>query len=409
MSCPAGSRIHLPLLLILAALAFVGLGLSDGLLGVAWPSVRATFGLSHDALGPLLVVFTAGGLLSGAGGGPLVARLGAGRLISLGALALAAGLLGAAVAPLWPFMVGSSFLAGLGAGAIDAGVNTYAADRHGPRALNWLHAAWGIGVSAGPILMISLIAAGASWRGGYALVGAALTVLGFAILFTKGRWRTLGGDRPAPSDIEPGAHAAPRASARQTLRLPRAWLGIAFFFVYTGLEAAAGQWAFSLFTEARGVSAPTAGLWVSLYWASLTAGRLLFGAIAGLAPLRLLLRGCLIAAVLGTALLALGGLPPPGGAPVLSFLGLALAGLALAPLYPSLVAGTPARMSHAHAANAVGFQVASAALGAAVLPGAIGLLASASSLEVVGPALLGGAVLLLALYEALTFSAPPAG
>jgi hypothetical protein len=37
----------------------VSLGLPDGLLGVAWPSIRARFGLELDALGPLLVAITA--------------------------------------------------------------------------------------------------------------------------------------------------------------------------------------------------------------------------------------------------------------------------------------------------------------------------------------------------------------
>jgi len=42
----------------LAYLAFVSLGLPDGLIGVAWPSIRAHFNLPVDALGWLLVMFT---------------------------------------------------------------------------------------------------------------------------------------------------------------------------------------------------------------------------------------------------------------------------------------------------------------------------------------------------------------
>ena len=44
----------------LASLGFVSLGLPEGLLGVAWPSIRATFGLPIDALG-LLLATSAGG------------------------------------------------------------------------------------------------------------------------------------------------------------------------------------------------------------------------------------------------------------------------------------------------------------------------------------------------------------
>jgi hypothetical protein len=51
---------HSLALLALNVLAFVSLGLPDGLLGVAWPSMRATFGLPLEALGPLLAAFTTG-------------------------------------------------------------------------------------------------------------------------------------------------------------------------------------------------------------------------------------------------------------------------------------------------------------------------------------------------------------
>src|SRR5262245_5001321 len=96
------------------------------------------------------------------------------------------------------------------------------------------------------------------------------------------------------------------------------------FFVYTGLEAAAGTWAYSLFTEARALSAMTAGMWVGLYWGALTVGRLLAGLAVSVVPVRLLLRLCIISLGLGAALI---WLTPTS---LLSFLGLALMGLASA-------------------------------------------------------------------------------
>ena len=179
-----------------------------------------------------------------------------------------------------------------------------------------------------------------------------------------------------------------------------AWVGIALFFLYTGIEVAAGQWAFSLFTEARGLPAVTAGLWVGVYWGSLTVGRLVFGTVVGMASVDVLLRACLVAIVVGAALIWL------NVAALLSFLGLALVGLALAPIFPSLIATTPARLGAAHTANAVGFQVAAAVLGGALVPTAIGVLAGMVGLEVVGPSLLSAACLLLILYEVLVARSP---
>ena len=44
----------------LALVAFVSLGLPDGVLGVAWPSVRRTFGLPVSQLGSILFAVMAG-------------------------------------------------------------------------------------------------------------------------------------------------------------------------------------------------------------------------------------------------------------------------------------------------------------------------------------------------------------
>jgi MFS family permease len=74
-------------LIPLAFLGFVSLGLPDGVLGVAWPSLRRSFERPVDHLGLILLATMAGYLVSSFAGGALVARLGVGRLLaSSGAL-----------------------------------------------------------------------------------------------------------------------------------------------------------------------------------------------------------------------------------------------------------------------------------------------------------------------------------
>jgi fucose permease len=167
------------------------------------------------------------------------------------------------------------------------------------------------------------------------------------------------------------------------------------FFIYTGLEAAVGTWVYSLLTEARAVTSSTAGMWVSVYWGSLTIGRLVSGVVVGFVPVVLLLRLCIITVALGAVLIwsALTAL--------CSLLGLALIGVSLAPIFPSLIATTPERLGEAHTANGVGLQIAAAVLGQSLIPAFVGILARYLSLEIVGPALCTTAVLLLALYESL--------
>jgi fucose permease len=251
--------------------------------------------------------------------------------------------------------------------------------------------------------MASVLMMGLAWQRGYAAVAAGQLALSACFLATLRLWpRPPGSRRSEPAAPPEAAADAPRpASQASTLRLPAAWLGIAAFFVYTGLEASAGAWAYSLLTEARGVGAMTAGSWLGLYWAGLGAGRVVFGFLVGSAPLHALLRASLAGILLGAGLVSLdlGALP--------TLLGLALLGLACGPIFPSLIATTPERLGGAHTANAVGFQVAAAALGQALLPSLVGVLAGRLGLEVLGPTLLAAAVALFALHEAIVRPVAP--
>jgi fucose permease len=379
------------LLVGLSYLSFVSLGLPDGLNGVAWPSIRTYFDLPLDALGALLVMFTLGYLVSSMRSGWMLARMSVGALLALSCLATAIGLIGYTLVPAWWMMVALGAIAGLGAGAIDAGLNTFAATEFSARMVNWLHACYGIGAATGPVIMTSVLAAGHPWQRGYQIVGLWQLLLAICFVLTRKWWPNQNATEQSSPSAKPQA-----ASSLSTLRLPVVWLSVAVFFVYTGIEAAAGTWAYTLFTESRAVSMTTAGMWVSIYWGSLTVGRLLSGIIVAFVPVRLLLRYSIIAIAIGAAFLWL------NITSLLSFLGLSLMGLALAPVFPSLIAATPMRIGETHTGNAIGFQISAAVLGQSLLPGLVGVLANRVGLEIVGPVLLLASLLLLALYEAMT-------
>jgi fucose permease len=349
--------------------------------------MRTGFALRVDALGPLLFAATSGYVLSSFGSGAVLARMGLGSLLALSCLATAASLAGYALAPGWAVVVACGAVAGLGAGAIDAGINTYAAERHGVRTLNLLHACYGVGASAGPTIMTAVLAAGAPWQRGYAIVAALQLALAAAFCATRARW-----EAPRVTDAAPPVAPAPLAD---TLRRPAAWLGVAAFLLYTGLEASFGVWSYSVFTEGRAMAATTAGLWVSVFWGGLAAGRLLFGLAGARAAVERLLFACTLAVALGAGLIWL----RLGSAPSLA--GVALAGIACGPIFPSLVATTRARLGAPHAANAIGFQVAGAAIGQSLLPAALGALVRSRGIEIVPLALFAAALGLVGIYAVL--------
>jgi fucose permease len=388
-----GRRLGTLLLLGLSCLGFVSLGLPDGLLGVAWPSIRRYFALPLDALGALLVTTTAGYVLSSFASGRILARMSVGTLLALSCLATAASMLGYAAAPSWVTIVVLGSIAGLGAGAIDAGINTYVAANHSPRALSLLHAFYGLGTTTGPLIMTSVLMASLPWQRGYAIVGMAQLALAFFFGLTRAYWPRSGPSGPAHGAADPH-------SPRSTLRLPAAQLGIVAFLLYVGIEASAGAWVYTLFSEGRSMSMRTAGTSVSVFWAGLMLGRILFGLFPGPVRLPVVLRLCTAAMVIASSLIAL----DLGEAT--SLLGVAMLGCSGGPVFPALIAATPRRLGEGHAANAIGFQVAAAALGQSLLPAGVGVLAHDLGLEALPLALLGAAVMLVAACELLARLAP---
>ena len=371
-------------LLALAYLAFIGLGLPDPLPGALWPQVGPAYGMPNAALGLVLASLSCGYILAGLTAARLIAAFGIGGVVagSIAATALTAA--GQALAPPWPVFVGLAVLAGMGGGAVDAALNVYAAQRLAPRHLNWLHACWGIGATLGPAAAAAILATGAGWQAAYAAVAAALAALGAAFLVTRRRW-----DGTAPP-------AGGRIGMIPALRHPVVRLQMAVFFIYTGLEAGGGQWAATILA-ARGATPAEAALAATLFWAGLAGGRIGLGFVVDrIGADRLLRLGMPVAAVAALGF-ALG---------LLDAAFLVLFAVALAPVYPTVMARTPARLGPL-AVQAIGLQVAAAMAGVAVLPGLMGLAADWAGAQAVPWMLLLLAGLLWLLIWRLPAGMPP--
>lgn len=380
-------------LLPIAFVAFIGLGLPDGLTGVAWPSIRDSFGLDQSGLGLLLLASAAGYLTSSALAGTLLRRVGVGRLLTLSKAAVVLALCGWVVAPSWAVVLICAPVLGAGGGAIDAALNFFVATRFGPRQLNWLHACYGLGAMLGPLIVTTaLTVAGASWRTGIAAVALCLVPLVLLYAATRRIWDTAPPE--AAPQRSPGADTASRTMA-EAVRHGGVWLQVAAFFVLTGIETTAGQWSFSVMTEQRGIGTAAAGIWVGAFWGAFTAGRVVSGIVVTRIGSVRLTRLAAIVAGCGALLFA----ADPG--PWIAGAGLVLIGVGIAPLFPGLMAETPRRLGLETARHAIGFQVSGAVLGGATVPALAGLLADRFGLAMVPLVLVTVAGLFLCANEIL--------
>lgn len=363
--------------LLVAFAAFVMLGLADGSLGVAWPSMRSTFGRGVSELGALLAIASVGYLTASTAYGRIHARLGTGAALGTGCTLMAAGMLGIAGAPVWSVIALSAVLLGIGGGLVDSGMNAHAALEFDLRSINLLHASFGVGATLGPVLITISLTAGTTWRGGYAAMALAQAAMALAIWRSRSRWTS----RPPQADDD----------RKVTVRRARVVLLLALFFVYTGAEVGVGQWAYTLLNEGRGMSTAVAGGWVAGYWAGLTVGRFLVSAVGNRVSPSHTLNASVVTALIGVGLLWW----DPAGA---GFVGLPVAGIGFAAIFPTLVSLTPPRIGRDRSTRMVGYQLAAANLGVASIPWALGLLAEAQGLNVLGPGLVGVTALFTVLH-----------
>lgn len=374
------------LLLLLAFIAFVSLGLPDGLLGVAWPSMRATFGLPLDALGSLFVSTTLGYMSASFASGAILRRMRLGTLLAASCATTACALIAYSLAPHWGIVVAFGVLTGLGAGAIDSALNTFAAHSYSPRTVNMLHAFYGLGTTIGPALMTSMLLSGLGWERGYFIVGIAQLMLAAGFVATGRLW---------PAEDGGTNEESQRASFAATLKLPAMLLSAIVFVLYCGLEASTGAWLYTLLHEGRGVDTATAGTAVSVFWGSLMAARIVFGLVNVRGPLSRWLFGMMFAIVIATLTLQASneaGIAIAAGA---------LIGFACGPIFPWLISATPQRLGPGHGANAIGVQIASAAIGLTLAPTLIGILGDNAGVNTIPLGLIALAVLLLGAFTLL--------
>ncbi|MBC8569448.1 MFS transporter [Zongyangia hominis] len=363
-----------PLFLItIIYLSFISLGLPDGLLGVAWPSIRGDMGLPLESVGVLTTLLLCMSALSSILSGWVLRRLGTGTVTFLSCLMTGLGLLGYSLSPGFGWLILCTVPLGFGQGAVDSGLNRYVADHYSSRHMNWLHCFWGMGASIGPVIMSQAVTSGRTWRGGYRTVSAMQLTLAAILLVSVliKLWQ----DRPVKAE---GESNEARPKARVFGKFAPS-LAVFLFFIYAGMEFTIGVWLNSVLVESRALPVAIAGLCVTLYYGAIMVGRFLCGIVVNRMGNMRMIRLGLVLAVAGG--LVLWFVPASWGAMV----GISMIGVGIGPVYPCLMHETPARFDKATSDKLIGYQVGAACLGGSLLASGLGVFLSHITLELFFP------------------------
>ena len=371
------------LLLGIIYVSFISLGLPDGVMGAAWPAVRADFGQPLAAVG----VFTLTGTLCAAAAsyfaGAIVKRIGTGVVVAASCLMTGLALVGYSIVPSFAWLVVLAVPMGIGAGTVDASLNHFVAAHYSSRHMNWLHGFWGIGATAGPLIMGWAVASAAGWTLGARTIGLLQLGLAVVLFLTLRLWSR---EHAKPPVDENKRSASSLFKPVQTLAT---WLAPITFLLYVAAEMGTGLWAASILVTGRGMPLAQAVVWVSVYFGAITIGRFGVGLVANRLGNRKLVQIGICVAALGAVLFAAHGWV--GDA---SLAGLVLMGLGCAPVFPSLMHETARRFPDDVASRVIGRQMMFSYAGGSVIPAVFGLIAAWAGLGAVMPVV---AALLVAL------------
>jgi fucose permease len=368
-------------------LSFLGLGVTMTLLGPLLPAIRAEIAMSWLEAGLVLSGQFLGMLVSVPPGGHLADRIGRKPFLLASAVLTVAGLVATALAPGFGALLAAAVVTGVGSGGFEVGVNAVEVDHAGEdagRAMNLLHFFFGVGAVAGPALAAATLGAGLDWRLACLVAAAPPAACGLALL---------------PQHLRPGGKVAVHDEAA-IYRSPALWRYALVIALYVALETSAYGWAAS-YWERRGASFLPSALLASLFWTTLTAGRLLGGAVAdrmGLA--RFVRRSTAVALAVCAAWAAW---PAPG----VTLACLLLLGLALSGIFPTTMALVTEAFP-GHAGKVVAFLAVFASLGGFAGPTAAGRLADAVGIESLPPFAAGLALAMLVCVRWARRGAMPA-
>lgn len=350
------------ILLIIIYIAFIALGLPDSLFGTAWPAIYAEFDLPFSFGSLMTVIMTCGTIASSILSTRLIAKYGTGKITAISTALTVVGLLGNSLAGNFVTMCLMAIPLGLGAGAVDTGLNNYVALHYSSSQMSLLHCFFGVGISISPYLMSQFISSDAGWRGGYRFAFFIQLSIALLLFLTLPLWKKVA-QKEEREEVEMKA-----LTIRELAKIPGVKTMWLLFIVSCAIEYTAGSWGSTYLVEHKGVAADKAAEVVLFYFIGMTVGRLLSGIIATKCSCWQIIRMGL--AALGVAVILL-LLPLPT---VMVTIGMFLIGLGNGPMFPNFTYLAPLNFGEEISQSVIGTQMAASSLGIMVVPAFCGIL-----------------------------------
>ena len=369
------------LLLLIIYIAFIGLGIPDSLIGSAWPAIYPELDIPVGAISGITLLISGCTVLSSMFSSTLLNRFGTAKITLFSTAMTAAALLGFSFTSHYIWMLPIAVTLGLGAGAIDAGLNNYIALHYSVGQMNLLHCFYGIGVSLSPYLM-SVALHETGWRSGYRyafLIQMAITIV---LLFSMRLWKT------GTTVHEKKQRSLSLSELFRLGTVRAAWI---LMLTTNAIEYVCGTWGSTYLVRIHNFTAEKGAQSLTLYYAGLTLGRFLSGLLSG--KIRTWKRigiGCTIVCVAIVLLLT----PSDGTASVIA---LCLIGLGNGSVYPNLIHLTPYNFGRDVSQSVMGSQIAFAYIGVMLAPPLTGVVTSVFGFEAYP-------LLLVALYVIMLLS-----
>lgn len=348
-------------------LGFALTGAGTVLLGSILPRLSAPWHLRDRDAGLLLLV-----QFATSASGALLVRRNLWKALSLGYGLIAAGAIG--IFLLQQNSLPAFAVYGLGLGLAMTSTNMITGRRYPERmgaALALLNFSWSAGAVACPLLVPQFLRV-ASSSAAFSAIG--LLALPFALLPLLA----------TRADMQASTNAGPSPTGMREAATITYFAILAF--LYVGIEASIGNWMSTYATRATTWTFAGSTLAVALFWAALVSGRAITPVILSWLSELGLFRASVFAAITGVSLLLI------AHRPLTILAGSVLSGLALAPLFPLILALFLEEIGRSRNA---GWVFAVAGLGGAVLSWLTGTISSSTGSLRIGLFVPGVAALLM--------------